>query len=630
MKGGTTWPRRSEFGVAEIFDDADAVADRIVTALAGKVVLGLPLGLGKATRIANALYRRAQRDPAVTLDIYTALTLEPPEPKADLEKRFLGPIVQRLFGGYERLAYAQALRTGTLPKNVTVSEFFLLAGRWLGVSEMQQRYISANYTHAAGMLRDKGVNCIAQLVAKAPDGDAYSLSCNTDITLDLLPMLDAAGHTVVLAGETNTQLPFMGKEAALPVDRFDFVLETPDDEPSLFVLPKQPVSEADHAIGIHAASLVKDGGTIQIGIGSLGDALVAALILRHTEPALFARTLAALCHGSIPEGRETTSFQTGLYAASEMFVDGFMELQRSGILKRKAQDGALAHAGFFLGSGAFYDWLRTLTQAERDRFQMRGISFVNELHGDEARKRADRVDARFVNSAMMATLLGETVSDGLENGAVVSGVGGQYNFVAQAFALEGARSIITLNASRMSKGRRHSRILWSYGHTTIPRHLRDVFVTEYGVAELRGLNDRDCIAAMLRITDADFQDGLLTAARAAAKIGSGHVSAVLERHNTPAFISDALQESRSAGFCQEYPFGSDFTAVEEKLLRALNLLKERTGTQRGRVSTIAQTLLSRRTGASHAAELDRMELSRATSVREFVAQRLVAWALDQA
>ena len=59
-----------------------------------------------------------------------------------------------------------------------------------------------------------------------------------------------------------------------------------------------------------------------------------------------------------------------------------------------------------------------------------------------------RVDARFVNNAMMATLLGAVVSDGLEDGRVVSGVGGQYNFVAQAFALRGARSILALEATR--------------------------------------------------------------------------------------------------------------------------------------------------------------------------------------
>jgi Acetyl-CoA hydrolase len=59
-----------------------------------------------------------------------------------------------------------------------------------------------------------------------------------------------------------------------------------------------------------------------------------------------------------------------------------------------------------------------------------------------------RIDARFVNNAMMATLMGAAISDGLENGQVVSGVGGQYNFVAQAFALAGARSVLTVEATR--------------------------------------------------------------------------------------------------------------------------------------------------------------------------------------
>ena len=75
---------------------------------------------------------------------------------------------------------------------------------------------------------------------------------------------------------------------------------------------------------------------------------------------------------------------------------------------------------------------------------MMPVSFTNELYGDEETKRRARVDARFVNNAMMATLMGAAISDGLESGQVVSGVGGQYNFVAQAFALEGARSILAI------------------------------------------------------------------------------------------------------------------------------------------------------------------------------------------
>src|SRR5256886_17256318 len=132
-----------------------------------------------------------------------------------------------------------------------------------------------------------------------------------------------------------------------------------------------------------------------------------------------------------------------------------------------------------------------MTPAQLARIQMMAVSFPNELYGDEAAKRRARVDARFVNNAMMATLLGSAISDGLGNGQVVRGVGGQYNFVAQAFALQGARSILALEATRQTGAKAQSNILWNYGHQTIPRHLRDVFVTEYGVADVRGKSDAE-------------------------------------------------------------------------------------------------------------------------------------------
>ena len=133
---------------------------------------------------------------------------------------------------------------------------------------------------------------------------------------------------------------------------------------------------------------------------------------------------------------------------------------------------------------------------------MTSISFVNELYGDEDTKRRARTNARFLNDAMMATLLGDVISDGLEDGRIVSGVGGQYNFIAQGFALEGARSAILLHATRAAGRKAQSNIRWRYGHTTIPRHLRDIIITEYGVADIRGKSDSEVIAAMLAITDA--------------------------------------------------------------------------------------------------------------------------------
>lgn len=464
----------------EYHEAPEAVAARIVDHLDGRIVLALPLGLGKANLIANALFARAMDDPAIDLEIFTALTLEKPGWSSDLERRFVEPLNERLFADYPGLAYAKAMRAGPLPDNIRVSEFFFLAGRWLGVREAQQNYVSANYTHAARYVLDRGINVIAQLVAKRGDGaDArFSLSCNPDMTLDILPALKSRGARCLMVGEVSSELPFMPGAGDLPASEFDHVLEGPETDRPLFVVPKEPVSAADHAVGIHAAGLVKDGGTLQIGIGSLGDALTAGLIMRHRQPELFCEALRRLTVADAPAGEETAPFEKGVYAASEMFVDGFKELYNEGILKRRAADGAILHSGFFVGSADFYRFLRDLPEDERALFHMREISFVNELYGGEEQKRADRVDARFVNNAMMVTMLGEAVSDTLEDGRVVSGVGGQYNFVAQAFALEGARSIMALNAARMKDGRRTSRLVWSHGHLTVPRHLRDVVVTE--------------------------------------------------------------------------------------------------------------------------------------------------------
>ena len=169
-----------------------------------------------------------------------------------------------------------------------------------------------------------------------------------------------------------------------------------------------------------------------------------------------------------------------------MVFEAFLGLIDAGILKR-AVDGVILHGAFFLGPKAFYRALREMKPEEIARICMMPVSFTNALYGDEETKRRARVDARFVNNAMMATLMGAAISDGLEDGQVISGVGGQYNFVAQAFAL--ARRALGAGAGgdADASGRKaQSNIRWSYGHQTIPRHLRDVFVTEYGVADVRG------------------------------------------------------------------------------------------------------------------------------------------------
>jgi acyl-CoA hydrolase len=555
--------------MTERFTDPERLADAIIQKVGRRIVLGLPLGLGKANHVANALFARAMADPSIHLHIFTALTLEPPRPKSALEAAFLGPVIERTLGGYPALAYAEVQRRDALPDNIQVDEFFFQAGTRLNVASAQRSYISANYTHAAGYLLDRGVNVLAQLVAC--EGDRYSLSCNTDITLDLLTARRAGKTDFLLVGQVNDELPFMPGDGDLPAAMFSHVLDGPDVQFPLFAPPKEPISDAHYAIGFHAAGLIPDGGTIQMGIGSISDAVAQGLIVRHRESEGFRDTLRRLSPAAAPP-RHAEPFATGLYAATEMFVDCLLDLWRAGVLTREV-DGAVLHGGFFLGPRAFYRGLRELSVKDRAKFQMQAISRINELYGDEAAKRAARVDGRFINTAMMVTLLGAVVSDGLEDGRVVSGVGGQYNFVAQAFALEGARSVITLDAVRGAGRKASSNVLWSYGHGTIPRHLRDIVVTEYGVADLRGRTDRDVIVALLKIADSRFQPELLEKAKASGKLERGYALPAEFRDNTPERLAEALAPARGAGLAPLLPFGSDFDPLEESLLPTLGKLK---------------------------------------------------------
>ena len=159
-----------------------------------------------------------------------------------------------------------------------------------------------------------------------------------------------------------------------------------------------------------------------------------------------------------------------------------------------------------------------MSKQEHAQINMTRISFINHLYGDEILKRLQRQDARFVNTAFTVTLLGAVASDQIENGRVLSGVGGQYNFVSQAHELEGARSILMVRAWRERAGEVMSNIVFSYGHNTIPRHLRDIVITEYGVADLRGKTDEEVVMAMLNVADSRFQIELMEQAQAAGKL----------------------------------------------------------------------------------------------------------------
>jgi acyl-CoA hydrolase len=255
-------------------------------------------------------------------------------------------------------------------------------------------------------------------------------------------------------------------------------------------------------------------------------------------------------------------------------------LRRAGILCRRVakRNGgqAVLHAGFFVGSQTFYRELKEMRPEELAEICMTAISFTNTLHEDQTLKRAQRPHARFINTAMTVTLLGAVSSDALDDGRVVSGAGGQHDLVAMAHDLEGARSIIAVRSTRPHKRRARSNIVWSYGNATVPRHLRDIVVTEYGVADLRGKSDRDSIAAMLAVADSAYQTDLKRQAQAAGKLENSFTLPSHASSNRPERLEAALGPARRSGLLPAFPLGTEMTEVEQRLALVLSDLKSAT------------------------------------------------------
>jgi acyl-CoA hydrolase len=707
------------------FDDVAECVESTLARVGPHIVLAMPLGVGKPNPLANEFYRRARRDPAITLEIFTALSLRAPQWHGDLERRLLQPLVERLFGTDVPLDFVRDLHGNSLPENVKIVEFFLDPGALLHVAHSQHHYVSSNYTHVARDVAAHGVNVVAQLVAKRTiDGRAeFSLGSNPDVTVDLLELLAPQrrqGRELVVIGEVNRHMPFMFGPAAVAAETFDFLVEHPRYDYDLFAPPNRRLQAVDYAIGLYGARLVRDGGTLQLGIGELGDAVVYGLQLRQQQNPEFRDMLRGLKADerfgeSLAAIGGDAPFESGLYACTEMFVDGFLDLYRSGILRRRVYDdariqgllndasigervderflaalatagfgspldaeefallqglgvfrrdcryaegriensdgssaaalldspaargelltlctgrrltgGILLHGAFFLGPRGFYAALRNLSESERRQFSMGGVAFINGLDGpDQALKIAQRRHARFINSTMMVTLLGAAVSDGLADGQVVSGVGGQYNFVAMAHSLPDARSILALHSTREKSGSVTSNIRWNYGHTTVPRHLRDIVVTEYGIADLRGRTDREVIAALLNIADSRFQDGLKREAQAAGKLARDYQIPDIHRNNTPRAIEERFVLARARGLFSEFPFGTDFTSEEIALAKALARLKDKTAGTWPCLRAVAGAALSRGTPANLRPYLDRMSLGKPQTRQEWLWQRLL-------
>jgi acyl-CoA hydrolase len=708
-----------------IYCDVQKSVDDVLEYIGKEISFAMTLALGKPILFINELYKRAKEDSTIKLNIVTALALERPKSKNEIEKRFMDPLVERIFEGTPEFDYMLDFRSGNLPPNVKVYEFFSKAGGYMGTPEAQRNHLSSNYTHVIRDAIDFGCNVFGQLISshEVNGKTMYSMGCNTDICIagiKELHKMRGKGHKVAIIGEANTQLPFMYGDAIIEGEQYDLILQGPQFNYPLFGPPKESVCLRDYAIGLHVSTLIKDGGTIQVGIGALGDAIAAGLTMRQSENVVYNKILEKIGIASrydklIAKIGGTGTFQQGLYGSSEMFVDAFYQLYKSGVLKRRVYDsiplmklinggklasekipediiellieikgvhphltvddfkmlsefgilkeglefkdgfifngtttvsadltdpinltaiktllgsklkqGKIILGAFFIGPRDFYEALNSMSEEERMQFGMSGVEKVNQLYGDEELRSLQRKDGRFVNAGMMVNVFGAITSDTLESGRVVSGIGGQYNFVSMAHALPDARLIMMIRSTRMCGSKVKSNIVYSYGHTSIPEHLRDIVVTEYGIADVRGKPDSKVIEEMLKITDSRFQNDLIMEAKRNGKLAPDFQLAREYTHNYPQKIDLLLKPFKEDGYFPPFPFGTDLTSDEIAIGSSLKRLS--TSNKVGVLMDIIAEMF-KSVPSCATSYLRRMQLDQPTTAKEKILQKVVLSAM---
>jgi 4-hydroxybutyrate CoA-transferase len=281
---------------------------------------------------------------------------------------------------------------------------------------------------------------VALIHVSPPDKHGY---CSLGVSVDVVrAAVDTAG---LILAQVNPRMPRVHGDGFLHMDRIDYHVEV--DVP-LPVIPQRPLTDDEQAIGRHVAAMIDDGSTLQMGIGAVPDAVLAAL------------------HGHQHLGIHT-----------EMWSDGALDLLECGAVDNslKVVHPGKTVSGFLMGTQRLYDYVD-----DNPAVVQLDIGYVN---SPSVIRRNPKVVA--INSAVEIDLTGQVCADSI-GFQIISGVGGQMDFIRGASLSEGGKPIIAL-PSRTRKGQPRivPRLKKGAGVVTTRAHVHYV-ATEYGVADLYG------------------------------------------------------------------------------------------------------------------------------------------------
>lgn len=308
---------------------------------------------------------------------------------------------------------------------------------------------------------------VALITVSRPDSHGY---CSLGISVDYT--LPAARNAKIVVAEVNENMPRTHGDSFMHVSDIQYFAHSSRE---LMQMERSPFTEVEDAIGRYVNELIKDGDTLQLGIGAIPDAILSYL-----------------------KGKNNLGIHT------EMFSDGVMELTELGVINgsKKTLHKNKIVSTFMMGSKELYAWVN-----DNPFIEMHSEDYVNNPY---VIGQNDNMVS--INSALQVDVLGQVAADQLA-GQQYSGVGGQVDYIRGIHLSRGGRSIIAL-PSTAAKGT-VSRIVPALSRgtaVTTSRNEVSCIVTEHGVAMLEGKTNLERLKALVAISHPDFRDEIMAEA----------------------------------------------------------------------------------------------------------------------
>ena len=348
-------------------------------------------------------------------------------------------------------------------KNFHHNAFFLGGSTRAAAAEGRVDFTPVYFSEIPGLLREDLRPNVTLLQCSPPDAHGYvSLGVSVDYTKP------AAEASDLVIAQVNQNMPRTLGDSFLHVTQIGCLVEA--DTPVIELAPPK-IGDVERAIGENVASLVRDGDTLQLGIGAIPDAVL--LFLKEKN-------------------------DLGIH--TEMFSDGVVELVEAGVITNKAKTlhRGQSVATFLMGTRRLYDYV-----SDNPAVAMYPVDYVNDPY---VIGQNDNLVS--INSCVQVDIMGQVVSTsaGLRQ---ISGVGGQVDFVRGANLSKGGRAIMAM-PSTTGKGKISKIVpfLDQGSAVTTTRNEVNYVITEYGIAKLKGKSLRQRAEALIRIAHPDFRDEL--------------------------------------------------------------------------------------------------------------------------